>query len=178
MTIRLATEADLSAMLAIYAPYVRDDTASFEYRVPSAEAFAGRFARITARMPWLAAEEDGEVLGYAYADRPFGRSAYAWDAEASVYVRRDRRRAGVGAALYAELERRLTEMGFCNLFAVVTGANQSSLAFHERLGYVRVAELPRMGYKFGRWYSTVWLLKILREEPGEAPLPPADPKNC
>ena len=178
MTVRPYTEADLPQMLAIYAPYVRLTSFSFEYRVPTAEEFAGRFARITARFPWLVAEEDGRILGYCYADRPFPRAAYSWDAESSIYIHPDFRRGGVGAALYQALEEELTEMGFCNLYAIVTGENSNSVAFHEHMGFEKVATLPRAGYKFGHWQNTIWLLKILRDEPGPAPLPPTDPRNC
>ena len=70
-------------------------------------------------------------------------------------------------------------MGFCTLYAIVTGENRNSVAFHERLGFRKVAVMPRVGYKFGRWQDTIWLMKILREgPPGPAPLPPADLKNC
>lgn len=178
MTIRPAIIHDLPQMLAIYAPYVRLTSNSFEYRVPTMEEFAGRYARITAQFPWLVAEEDGVVLGYAYADKPFPRSAYAWDADSSIYVHPDHHRSGVGAALYNELAAQLTEMGFCNLYAIVTGENVNSVAFHEHMGFQKVAVLPRAGYKFGHWQDTIWLLKILRDEPGDAPLPPTDPRNC
>ena len=154
MIIRPAKPADLPQLRAIYAPYVLHTTVSFEYRVPSREEFAARFARITRRFPWLVAEEDGCILGYAYGDLPFARAAYAWDAETSIYIRQDCRGRGLGRALYAALEPQLAEMGFCNLYAIVTGE------------------------KFGRWHSTVWLLKVLAQEPGPAPLPPADPRDC
>ena len=77
------------------------------------------------------------------------------------------------------LEPQLAAMGFCTLYAIVTGENQNSVAFHERLGFQKVAVMPRVGYKFGRWQDTIWLMKVLREgPPGPAPLPPADLKNC
>ena len=179
MLIRAANEADLPQMRAIYAPYVRETAISFEYRVPSEAEFAARFARITAHFPWLVAEEAGTVVGYAYGDLPFARDAYAWSAESSIYIHRDWRREGIGAALYAALEPQLAQLGFCTLYAIVTGENQNSVAFHERLGFQKVAVMPRVGYKFGRWQDTIWLMKILREgPPGPAPLPPADLKNC
>ena len=179
MLIRAATEADLPQMRAIYAPYVRETAISFEYRVPSETEFAARFERITAHFPWLVAEEEGVVVGYAYGDLPFARDAYAWSAESSIYIHRDWRHRGIGAALYAALEPQLAAMGFCTLYAIVTGENRNSLAFHERLGFQKVAVMPRVGYKFGRWQDTIWLMKVLREgPPGPAPLPRADSKDC
>lgn len=178
--IRLAAVDDLPQMRAIYAPYVRETTFSFEYRVPTPTEFAGRFARITAHFPWLVAEEDGEILGYAYGDRPFARAAYAWDAESSIYIRQDCLHRGLGAKLYRALEPLLAGMGFVNLYAVVTGENINSIAFHEHMGYRHVATIPHVGYKFGRWHDTVWLLKILREEsqPGAAPILAVDMREC
>ncbi len=180
MIIRLATEADLPAMRAVYAPYVYENVVSFEYAVPKPEAFAARFERITAEFPWLAAEENGEILGYAYASRAFSRAAYDWCADMSVYVSRGARRRGVGAALYAALEARLAEMGLCNLFALITESNTGSIAFHHRQGYEQVGLLPRAGYKFGRWHGVVWMMKRLREteDPGPAPVSRVDPKDC
>ena len=74
--IRLAAEADIPEILSIYAPYVRDTTISFEYEVPTPEAFTARFQQITRQFPWLVWEEDGHLLGYAYASAPFTRAAY------------------------------------------------------------------------------------------------------
>ena len=84
MMIRMAVEADVPAMLAIYSPYVLNTTASFEYEPPTQAEFLERFRRITRQFPWLVWEEEGEILGYAYGSLPFERAAYAWCAEASV----------------------------------------------------------------------------------------------
>ena len=76
--IRIATPEDLPQILAIYGPYVRDTTHSFEYEIPTMAAFARRFEDITAQFPWLVWEENGKVLGYAYGSLPFSRAAYRW----------------------------------------------------------------------------------------------------
>lgn len=172
MRLRLATPADLPAMLAIYRPHVESGTASFEYETPSPAAFSARFEAITADFPWYAAEEDGVVAGFAYASRPFARAAYQWDAELSVYVADAYRGRGVGRALYARLERDLAAMGYVNVYAIITKENTASIAFHERLGYRFMAEMPDAGYKFGRWLSVVWYAKALRggRDPGPAPV--------
>ena len=172
MILRLATRADVSAMLEIYRPYVEADTASFEYETPSLAAFEARFDAITADFPWYAAEEEGEIVGFAYASRPFERAAYRWLAELSVYVRAESHGRGVGRALYGALERDLADMGYMSAWALVTKENAASVAFHERMGYRLMAEMPDAGYKFGRWLSVVWYRKDLRRaaDPGPAPL--------
>ena len=84
--IRFAAESDVPAMLAIYAPYVRNTAYTFEYTVPTDAEFTARFLSYTRQCPWLVWEEDGAVLGYAYGSLPFERAAYAWCAEVSVYL--------------------------------------------------------------------------------------------
>ena len=171
MKYRLAERADLSAMLEIYRPYVEKDTASFEYETPSPDAFSARFERISADFPWYVAEEDGAVVGFAYASRAFERAAYQWDADMSVYIAEDFHGRGAGRALYELIERDLIGMGYVNAYALITQENVASLAFHEKMGYRFMAEMPASGYKFGRWLSVVWYSKRLREadDPGEAP---------
>jgi phosphinothricin acetyltransferase len=82
--IRIATEADVAEMLSVYAPYVLNTTVSFEYDPPTQEEFLQRFRNITCQFPWLVWEEEGKILGYAYASAPYVRAAYSWCAEPSV----------------------------------------------------------------------------------------------
>ena len=171
MTYRLASPADLPAMLEIYRPYVEHDTASFEYETPSPEEFAARFGRIAADFPWYVAEEEGVLAGYVYASRAFERAAYRWDADMSVYIAAPYQGRGVGQALYERLERDLARMGYVNAYALVTGENKASAAFHERMGYRLMAEMPGAGYKFGRWLGVLWYAKTLRDAPDPGPAP-------
>ena len=97
--LRIAAEADVSAMLAIYRPYVLTSTATFEYSPPSEEEFLRRYHTITTQFPWLLWEEDGQILGYAYASLPFSRAAYAWCAEPTIYLKSQARGKGIGKAL-------------------------------------------------------------------------------
>ena len=103
--IRIAEETDVPAILAIYAPYILRTTVTFEYEVPTEEAFLERFRAVTARYPWLVWEEDGQVLGYAHGSAPFERAAFRWSCEASVYLRPDARGRGIGRKLYGALEK-------------------------------------------------------------------------
>ncbi|WP_204224245.1 GNAT family N-acetyltransferase [Mailhella massiliensis] len=175
--IRTACEADVPAMLGIYAPYVRETAISFEYDVPSEEEFAGRLRRTLTFYPWLAAEKNGRILGYAYASPFHPRKAYQWCAEASIYLAQDERGHGLGARLYDALEHILKRQNMLVLYACIASPPEedehltcASLRFHARMGFRKVGEFPRCGYKFHRWYDMVWMEKRLAE-PASPPLP-------
>lgn len=173
MSIRPATVQDLPRILEIYGPYVENTAISFEYTVPSLEEFTQRFLGVTAQFPWLVWEEDGLVLGYAYGSRPFARAAYQWSAAVSIYLCPEAWGRGIGKKLYAALEQRLQRQGYRRAYAIITTANEDSAAFHRAVGYRHVATLPECGYKFGKWYGTVWMEKILNtwDAPPHAPNP-------
>lgn len=171
--IRIATEADLSEILTIYAPYVAHTTASFEYTVPTMEAFTARFQNITRQFPWLVWEEKGKILGYAYGSAPFHRAGYAWCAEVSIYVHRSAHGRGIGKRLYAALEAILFRQGYHVIYAIITDENEGSLRFHEAAGYRTVAHLERCGWKFGRPLGIVYMEKRPEsvETPSSSPIP-------
>ena len=171
--IRIATEADVPVMLDIYAPYVQHTTVSFEYDVPAPEEFVRRFRAVTAQFPWLVWEEDGRVLGYAYAAKPFERAGYSWCAEPSIYLHGDVRGRGIGKQLYAVLEELLKKQGYCLLYALITGENSASLRFHEKCGYTTAAVLKDCGRKSGRWLDLFWMEKRLDfgNNPSAFPVP-------
>ena len=160
--IRIALESDVPAMLAIYAPFVETTTVSFEYDVPSEAAFLQRFRDITTQFPWLVWEEDGRVLGYAYAAKPFERAGYSWCAEPSIYLAEEARGRDVGRKLYAVLEAILDRQGYCVLYSLITSENKASLRFHEKCGYSTVAVFPDCGRKFGRWLGLHWMEKRIK----------------
>ena len=171
MPIRPATVADLPRILEISAPYIETTAISFEYTVPTLEEFTRRFLTITAQFPWLVWEEDGTVLGYAYGSLPFERAAYQWSAEASIYLCPEAKGRGIGKSLYAALEEILKRQGYRKVYAIITTANEASVAFHKAVGYRHTATFPDCGYKFGQWYGTVWLEKDLNTWPA----PPKSP---
>ena len=173
MSIRIATETDLPQILAIYGPYVENTTISFEYDIPTAEAFRDRFRRITKQFPWLVWEEDGAILGYAYGCAPFERAAYRWCAEPSIYLMPEARGKGIGRKLYEALEQILTEQGYRLSYAIITSENEASLAFHHRMGYTETARFPGCGYKFGRQLGVTWMEKSLVsvDTPRKEPVP-------
>ncbi len=172
MSIRLATAQDLPRILEIYAPYIQNTAISFEYTVPDLESFTERFLHITAQFPWLVWEENGVVLGYAYGSRPFERAAYQWSAAASIYLCPEAQGKGIGAKLYAALEDLLQRQGYRKLFAIITTANDASVAFHRAVGYRYIGTMPDCGFKFGKWYGTVWMEKDLNnwDTPPHPPL--------
>ena len=172
---RLATVADVPAMLAIYAPYVRETAYSFEYEVPTQEIFGGRLTDIGASFPWLVCEDavSGEILGYAYAAAAFERAAYMWDADLSVYLAPAAHRRGIGRTFYALLESILDQQGYHNIYALVSGANKTSIAFHDAVGYHLMCVMPQTGFKFGAWHDMYWFHKRLSPpiEPQHPPIP-------
>ncbi len=171
--IRIATLADVPEILEIYGPYILDSTATFEYTVPSLAEFTDRFRTITARFPWLVFEEEGAILGYAYASPPYSRAAYQWCAEPTVYLRPQARGRGIAKRLYGALEAILVQQGYHVLYALVCQENTASVRFHGKMGYFSRAFFPDCGFKFGRWLGLHWLEKRLKtvESPSEPPAP-------
>ena len=157
--IRFATEKDIPAMLAIYAPYVENTTFSFEYVPPTPEQFLERFRKYTTQCPWLVWEENDRVLGYAYGSLPFERAAYAWCAEVSIYLAPEIQGRGIGRKLYAAVEEILWRQGYRIIYALITSENEGSLRFHEKVGYTYCAQFPGCGIKFGRSLGVIWMEK-------------------
>ena len=164
MQIRVAGENDAAVLVEIYSYYVEKTAVTFEYETPSVEEFAGRIRDIQKKYPYIVAEEDGEILGYAYGSAFHPRSAYGWCAEMSIYVKHDRRGIGAGGRLYRALESLLAEMGVLNLNACIAVPQKedeyltnASVDFHKHFGYKRVGMFHRCGYKFNRWYDMIWM---------------------
>jgi len=168
--IRLACEADAAAVQAIYAPYVRDTAISFETEPPSVDEMGRRIRDVLEHAPWLVWERDGEISGYAYAGRFHARAAYRWTVEATVYVDRARRRAGIGRALYTALLEVLRFQGFRVAVGIIALPNPASVGLHERLGFARGGLLPTIGFKHGSWHDVGWWrleLQTLGDSPPE-----------
>ncbi len=168
--IRPATTADVPALLAIYAPYVEQTAITFEYTVPSVEEFTDRMEKIQENYPYLAAEENGELLGYCYAGKFKEKDAYAWSVETTIYIKQGHKRSGIGKRLYEELEHCLKEQGILNLYACIgvppkedEHLTMDSVYFHERMGYRMIGTFYQCGYKFNRWYDMVWMEKMIGE---------------
>lgn len=169
VTIRMASEQDAEALVEIYRPYVEETAITFEYDTPSPEEFRGRIREVLKKFPYLVAEWNGEPVGYAYVHPFKERAAYDWAVETSVYVRQEVRGRGIGKQLYAKLEELLTRQHITNLNACITYPNPDSIAFHERLGYKKVAHFTQCGYKFDRWYDMIWMEKMLCQQHPQRP---------
>ena len=163
-------ERDAAACAAIYAPNVTEGLASLEERAPEPHEMADRIRIISSAYPWLVAEIDGEVAGYAYGSRHHDRAAYRWSADVTVYISAAHHRRGLGRELYGVLFELLERQGVYELCAGVTLPNEASVALHESLGFVPVGVYRDVAFKFGRWYSVGWWQMSLRSRPeGEAP---------
>lgn len=171
--IRVATPDDAEALLTLYAPYVTETAISFEYDVPTVDEFRARIVRTLTNYPYLVAEAQGEILGYAYTSPFVGRAAYAWSAETSIYIDKNCRHKGLGRALYNKLEAISRLQGITNLYACIgvpetnddPYLTRNSADFHAHLGYRLVGEFRRSGYKFDRWYHMIWMEKFIAEHP-------------
>lgn len=168
MNIRLAKSTDALGILSVYAPYVLNTPVTFEYEVPAEQEFAARITHTLERYPYYVAEEDGVILGYAYASVFKNRAAYNWSVETTIYIDRQQQGRGIGTALYQALERDLAQQNIVNLCACIAFPNPGSIAFHEAHGYHTVAHFHKAGYKGRKWYDMVWMEKTLNEH---APVP-------
>ena len=169
--VRAATPRDAAAMQAIYAPVVEDTVISFEATPPTVDEFASRIQVTTERFPWLAAEVDGEVVGYAYAGRHQERAAYRWSVDVSLYVAAGWRGRGAGTVLYGVLFDELRALGYVSAYAGITLPNDASVAVHQKLGFVPVARFPDVGFKHGSWHDVGWWHLALQVPPAA----PAEP---
>jgi len=161
VSIEITTPDLAEKLLGIYAPYVVDTAITFEYEVPTIEAFRQRICRTLERYPYLVAFMGDEPVGYAYAGPFKSRAAYDWAVETSVYVRQDLKGQGIGKSLYQTLEAYLVRQGVENVNACITYPNPASVAFHEALGYRQTALFSKCGYKLGRWHDMIWMEKHL-----------------
>ena len=142
--IHTASAAHAGAIVAIYNHYVRETIVTFEEEPVSAAEMASRIAEVaTHGLPWLVAEQDRAVVGYAYA--------YRYSVESTVYLASGRDRQGLGSALYSELFRRLAAAGSHAVIAGIALPNAGSVALHEKFGMSKVAHFKEVGFKFGRW---------------------------
>jgi L-amino acid N-acyltransferase YncA len=169
--IRDACEQDLGAIARIYARHVLEGLASFEEVPPAIEELRARRAAVLGSgLPYLAAELDGEVVGYAYAGVYRSRPGYRYTIEDSVYVEAGRAGQGVGRGLLTALIERCETGPWRQMLAVIgASGNAASIALHRRLGFRSVGTFASVGFKLGRWVDTVLMQRPLG--PGDRTLP-------
>ena len=161
LAIRPVSPDDAPAIAAIYAPYVNDTVVSFEETPPSADEMRARIAQTVATHPWIVGEEDGAMVGYAYARPYHPRPAYRWTCETSIYLDRGRRRHGVGRRLYEALLAILVERRFTSAMALISVPNDESTGFHEALGFRAVGRSAGVGFKHGAWQDVAYYQRDL-----------------
>ncbi len=171
--IRMATVADGGQIAEVYAPAITAAVISFEMEPPGATEMGRRVTETLAMHPWLVAERDGEVAGFARAARFKDRAAYQWSVETSVYVRATAHRSGLGRALYGVLFDLLVMQGFYRAYAGVTLPNAASVGLHESLGFTPVGVYRAAGYKFGAWHDVGWWERGLQPLVADPPAPRA-----
>lgn len=174
ISIRSAFIEDAPCLLEIYDYYVRNTAITFEYDTPNLEEFRRRMENIMQRYPYLVILKDEKIEGYAYAGAFVGRAAYDWSCELTIYLDKDAKKCGLGRQLYEALENSLHKMGILNLYACIAYPQENdeylttnSADFHEHLGFEKVAEFHKCGYKFGHWYNMIWMEKTIGEHDAE-----------
>lgn len=168
--IRPAIPSDGRAVHEIYQYYVDHTVWTFGTENPTVTEYEEKIAHSV--YPFLVAEWEGSVVGFAYADRIRPKEAYLWDVELTVYLSRSApKRTGIGGMLYEQLLAVLTKQGFLNAYGVITLSNEGSIRFHERFGFTQVARFENMGYKHGAWHGVVWMHKAMGSFQGVPELP-------
>ena len=171
VVVRPATPADVPAITRIYADAVTHGTASFELEPPDQTEMARRLqALLEGGFPYLAAEIDGALVGYAYAGPYRPRPAYRYSVEDSIYIDANARRKGLGRALLVRLIEDAEHRGFRQMIAVIGDSAQTpSIELHRALGFRMIGAVESVGFKFGRWLDTVLMQRALG--PGAATKP-------
>ena len=171
MIIRDATVKDGSELSEIYKFYVDNFPYSFEYVAPSTDEFSERIAVVLKKFPFFVCEEDGEILGFAYAHQFKERKAYQWICETSIYTKNGCIKKGVGAMLYAKLIPALKKQGYVKAIAVLGCPNEGSEIFHQKMGFSLAATLPDIGYKHGSWHDVKYYVLELNNFSDDIPEP-------
>lgn len=170
--IKTVSIKDAAELLEIYRYYVENTAITFEVEVPSLQEFSARIEKTLKKYPYLKAvsAKTGEILGYSYAGEFKNRAAYDWAVETSIYVRKDLRKQGIGRLLLENLEKILKKQNILNVYACIGCTEKedeyltnASVRFHEKMNYRTIGRFENCGYKFDRWYSMIWMEKIVGE---------------
>jgi phosphinothricin acetyltransferase len=169
--IRDVRAADAPRIAAIYDFHARHGTASFETEGPSVVETAAKIERITSKTwPFLIAEIDGDVVGYAYVTQFRDRPAYAFSCENSIYVDAEQCGRGLGRALLEALCARAEAFGFRQILAVIGGGEEASVRVHASCGFRHAGRMEAVGWKNGRWLDTVYMQRPLGTGSAQPPI--------
>lgn len=174
--VRNATMLDAERILEIYDYYVRNTAITFEYETPTIVEFEKRMRNTMKKYPYLVILKDGRIEGYSYAGTFVGRAAYDWACEITVYLDHNAQKCGLGRRIYEALENELRKMGILNLYACIGCPDEddeylttNSADFHAHLGFLKVGEFHKCGYKFDRWYNMIWMEKVIGKHEEKQP---------
>lgn len=171
-TVRTAEISDAAAIQAIYAPMIERTAISFELEPPSVEEMAKRIESTLPTYPYLVAERDGQVIGYAYGSQHRAREAYRWSVDVTVYIAPEMHRSGVGRKLYDVLLPILKRQRFHAAYAGIALPNDGSVGLHEALGFAHIGTYPEVGFKHGAWHDVgYWRIALDVTNPPLPPLP-------
>lgn len=159
--VRYANFADAPVIRDIYAHYVRRTAITFATTEPTTADFVAQIS--DPRYPFLAAEHNGRLVGFAYADTFRTKEAYHWDVELTIYLAPGIEGQGIGSELMAELLRILEKQGYVNAYSCITLPGERSVALHRKFGFRELGVFPRAGFKHGEWHDVVWMGKTLRD---------------
>jgi L-amino acid N-acyltransferase YncA len=159
--IRDVQKNEEEAIRLIYNHYIRNSVITFEEEPVSLPEMQDRIETVTGEFPWLVFEENGRLLGYAYASKWKGRCAYRFTVESTVYISKESIGKGIGYQLYKALIDRITGLSFHSIIGGIALPNPASVALHEKLGFEKVAHFKEVGWKMGRWIDVgYWELII------------------
>lgn len=157
-------EVDAQSCADIYAPFVDSTAITFETEIPDSVDFARRINEAQRSHAWLVAEQDGEVVGYAYGVAFRSRPAYRFSTEVSIYLRQGYEGQGLGTRLYDELLERLTGLGYRMAVAGMVVPNPACEGLHRALGFEPVGVFRRVGWKQGEWRDVAWVQRPLGDD--------------
>ena len=163
--IRFANFADARAIAAIYAHYVHKTAITFVAEAPTAADFVSRIS--DPRYPFLVAERNDRVVGYAYASMFRTKAAYRWDVELSIYLAPGIEGQGIGSQLMEELLAAVEKQGYLNAYSCITMPNDRSVGLHKKFGFAELGRFPNSGYKLGQWHDVIWMGKNLYTPEGD-----------
>lgn len=161
--LRMATVQDAKEINQIYEKYILETPITFEYDPVPLDEFEERIRGILDKLPYLVCEIDGKIVGYAYVAPFKTRAAFGWDVEITVYLDENYHRRKIGKALYEALFAITKQLGYVNVYALITSANEVSVRMHESMGFEQVGFYPETGFKLGKW----WGMYVLNKQIGD-----------
>lgn len=177
--VRVATAEDAEAILQIYAPHIRQTAVTFDEHVPDVSEVRQLITERLKTFPWLVAVNDtdneGAVVGYAYASSHRPRDSYRWSVDTSIYIDSSHQRRGIGRLLYQHLLPIVQRQGYRMAHAGVTLPNEASVKLHESLGFQLAGVFPKVGFKLGTWHDVGWWHLDLAPTTGDAPMAETTP---